>query len=194
MKKCCFLLSLATMISGLAFGQQPNVGCLDKVILQRATEVKLGLEKQGMTIYRDAMIGMESETAFPIEVKLEKGQSYQLLFVGNADAQRTTMELYDGDDKQLGDKHIGKNSSPGYVLMAFAPVNPDTYLIMLTQRLKKASSCGSFTIMVQNDGKNTPASTQDGPAGAARTNTNVGGNSNQQPNSNRYLGTPAKKN
>lgn len=183
MKRILFSCLLLTATASFVYGQQANIGCVDKAILLKAQSVKQGLTQQGMEIYHDAMVGMESMEPYPIAVKLEKGHTYQLLYIGNADAAKITMELFDGDDKKLGEKSLMKGQQPGYIVYAFTPEVSDTYLIVLTQKLKNKSMCGSFTILDQN-----PDKSKTKPATAAPPKTN----NNQPSNSNRYLGTPKK--
>ena len=160
---------------------QPNVGCIDKGLLLFADDVKRGLEKQGMSIYRDAMINMESDTPFPVMVKFDKGHVYQLLFVGNQEAAKAMMELFDGDDNKIGSQTVTKNSTPRYIIYGFTPMTTDTYLIMLSQRMKNKSMCGSFTILEQ--GGSAPAQPPAAPATVQPDKKN-----SQKPNSNRYIG------
>ena len=162
---------------------QPNVGCIDKAIKLQAEDVKQGFIKQGLTVYRDAMIGMESQTPFPIEVKLVQGHLYEFLFVGSLDAS-TKLELFDGEDQNVGSKSLAKGEAPGYIIYSFTPSKTDMYLLMLTQKLKHGTMCGSFTIMEKLDGKNVSVPASQAPA--KNGNTPIEGN--QVPNSNRYLG------
>jgi hypothetical protein len=125
---------------------QPNVGCIDKAVKLQAEDVKQGFMKQGLSVYRDAMVGMESQTPFPVEVKLVQGHLYEFLFIGNAEAS-TKLELFDGDDQNIGSKKLAVGEAPGYIIYSFTPAKTDTYLIMLTQKLKHETMCGGFTIM-----------------------------------------------
>ena len=176
---------LATASFSKSFAQeQPNIGCIDKAVILQADDVKQGFMKQGMTIYRDATISMESQTPFPIEVKLVQGHLYEFLFIGSNDAT-TKLELYDGDDQNIGTRSLAKGGSPGYIIYSFTPSKTDMYLLMLTQKLRHDTMCGSFTIMEKSDdNQGTPTTQQTAPT-QSTPNKNYG---NQVPNSNRYIG------
>jgi hypothetical protein len=131
---------------------QPNIGCIDKALKVQAEDVKQGFMKQGMTVYRDAMIGMESQTAFPIEVQLTQGHLYEFLFIGAVDAN-LKLELYDGDNQNVAVKTLKKGEAPGYMIYSFTPAKSDIYLLMLTQKLRHDTMCGSITIMEKVDNK-----------------------------------------
>jgi hypothetical protein len=186
MKKTIAVIAVVLFTASFSriFAQdQPNVGCIDKAVKLQAEDVKRGFINQGMTVYRDAMIGMESQTPFPIEVKLVQGHLYEFLFIGNTDAN-IKLELYDGEDQNIGTRSLAKGESPGYIIYSFTPAKTDMYLLMLTQKLKHETMCGSFTIMEKQD-DNATAPTQQAPPAAATPAQN---NGNQIPNSNRYLG------
>ncbi len=158
MKKLVATVAIIVSIFSVSRSQaqgQPNIGCIDKAITLQAEDVKQGFIKQGMTIYRDAMIGMESQTPFPIEVKLTQGHLYTFLFIGNKDAS-TKLELFDGDDQNQATKTLAKDEAPGYIIYSFTPAKTDMYLLMLTQKLKNATMCGSFTIMEKDGGQPAP--------------------------------------
>lgn len=173
---------LATVSFSKTFAQeQPNIGCIDKAVKLQAEDVKQGFIKQGMTVYRDAMINMESQTPFPIEVKLVQGHLYEFLYIGNSDAN-TKLELYDGDDQNIGTRSLAKGESPGYIIYSFTPSKTDMYLLMLSQKLRHDTMCGSFTIMEKGGDSNDAEAT---PASQSKPNKTYG---NQVPNSNRYIG------
>ncbi|MBS1689664.1 MAG: hypothetical protein JSS96_13130 [Bacteroidetes bacterium] len=147
---------LFTFVSSSWAQQQPNVGCLDKVIKLQAEDLKETFMKQDMVVYRDAMMGMESQTPFPVAVQLMKGQLYQFIFVGSKESSKITMELFDGDDKKLEQRTSAATSSNpngNYIIYSFIPDKTDLYLIVLTQKLKNKTMCGSFTIMQKGQAK-----------------------------------------
>ncbi|MGN6569299.1 MAG: hypothetical protein ACTHJ0_15170 [Flavipsychrobacter sp.] len=153
---------IAILIAILSFAfvckaqQQPNIGCVDKVIKLQAEDLKQTFMKQDMVVYRDAMMSMESQTPFPVAVQLNKGQLYQFIFVGSRESAKITMELFDGDDKKLEQRTAGATSSNpngNYIIYSFIPEKTDLYLIVLTQKLKNRTMCGSFTIMQKGQPK-----------------------------------------
>ncbi|HXS36324.1 MAG TPA: hypothetical protein VN721_06455 [Flavipsychrobacter sp.] len=165
MKKLFVLISLSTFLfSSAAFAQQQqpqaNIGCMDKTIIVQAHGLMQAFKNQGMEIYKDAMVTMRSETPFPIAVQLDKGTLYQFIFVGSLESSKTIMELYDGDDKKIAQKALKKGEQPGYIIYSFIPDKTDMYLIVLSQKWKNKSMCGSFSIM-QQPNKNAPAADVD---------------------------------
>ena len=137
--------------------KMPSLGCIDKALRVRAEDIKGSFtDIQGMTVLRDAMISMDPQVPFPIEIKFEKHHTYQLLFVNSKDASRAWLELYDGDDKLITKKIITKSDDPQYISYPFSPQETDTYLIVLTQQVKgNQPVCGSFTIMELPEGTET---------------------------------------
>jgi len=155
-KLIAVFILLFTFVFSSRAQQQPNVGCLDKVIKLQAEDLKQTFMKQDMIVYRDAMMGMESQTPFPVAVQLMKGQLYEFIFVGSKESSKITMELFDGDDKKLEQRTSAATSSNpngNYIIYSFIPDKTDLYLIVLTQKLKNKTMCGSFTIMQKGQPK-----------------------------------------
>ncbi len=133
------------------------VGCIDRDIKMQAEDLKRTFIKQDMVPYRDAMINMASQEPFPVAVQLNKGQMYQLLFIGGRESSKVKLELFDGNDKRIVNKSttpIPQNVSSNYIIYTFIPEKTDVYLVMLTQKQKNRNICGSFTIMQQNKPQN----------------------------------------
>lgn len=146
MKKTLFLLGIVALFNTNTFAQ-PSLGCNDRAIRVQAEQIKQGLKEQGMTVYRDAMIGMESQQPYPIAVQLEKGKMYQMLYVGNNSSARLDFELFDEKDNKLDSKTLSDPAQTNYLLYSFVPEKTDIYLVVLTQKIKRGSVCGSFSIM-----------------------------------------------
>lgn len=127
--------------------EQPQVGCNDKVIRLQSEQLKADFKQQGMTVYKDAMMSMESRQPSPIAVQLNKGVLYQFIYVGDRSASRIDFELFDGDDKRLEQQTLKDPKSKNFLVYSFVPDKTDMYLIVLTQKWKTKSMCGSFTIM-----------------------------------------------
>lgn len=196
MRKPFAILSvfLSLVFSARAQQQQPNIGCVDKIIKLEAEDLKQTFMKQDMVVYRDAMMSMESQTPFPVAVQLIRGQLYQFIFVGSKESSKITMELFDGDDKKLEQRTGGAtstNPNGNYIIYSFIPDKTDLYLIVLTQKLKNRTMCGSFTIMQKAEPKaqavdSTKARQVIGTPN--RKNTNKGGGTSAPSNySPRYL-------
>jgi|GEM_PF-836569 len=193
MRKPIVILSvfLSLVFSSQAQQQQPNIGCVDKVVKLEAEDLKQAFIKQGMIVYRDAMMGMESQTPFPVAVQLMRGELYQFIFVGSKESSKITMELFDGDDKKLEQKTAGATSSNpngNYIIYSFIPEKTDLYLIVLTQKLKNKTMCGSFTIMQRAEAQITDTSARTRQVIGTPTKKNTGKSGGSAPNySPRYM-------
>ena len=160
MKKIYFTV-LAIIMIQVSNAQQrgqgtPNIGCIDKTIKMQSEELRAGLIKQGMEPFKDAMISMESQTPFPIALQLVKGKLYQFVYIGSNESSKIKMEIYDGNDKKLDDKTANptsRNPNSNYILYSFIPEKTDIYLIVLTQKQKQKSICGSFTVYQKMEAK-----------------------------------------
>ncbi len=139
-----------------AFAQQPEIGCMDKAIRLQSEQIKQDFKAQGMEVYKDAMISMESRQPFPIAVKLEKGQMYQIVFVGNKDASRYDFELFDGQDNKIDERTLKTPLLSNYIVYSFIPERTDVYLMVLTHRYRSKTFCNSFTIMQKSKPKPKP--------------------------------------
>lgn len=129
-----------------AMSQPASIGCIDKDIRLQAEELKLGFTKHGMEVYKDANISMERSTPYPVAVQLNKGVMYQMVYVGGQQSRDIRLELFDGDDKKLGERVMKKND-PNYIIYPFIPEKTDIYLVVLSQRTKTDHICSSFTIL-----------------------------------------------
>lgn len=152
MKKIIFLFIL--VVSGYIckaqqadMPVQPGIGCIDKDLLLLVDDVKHGFLEKGMKVYKDAMVSMESDVPYSIEVQLTKGHQYQFIYMGSDASTRSSMELYDGTDDLVEKKQLKHAEEPGYITFSYMPEKTDIYLIMLMQRQKHASMCGSITIL-----------------------------------------------
>ncbi len=155
--KSVFIIIAFAFIPFITFAQQeaaPAIGCIDKDIVLRIDDVKHGFIEKGMKVFKDAMVSMESETPYSIEVKLEKGHLYQLLYMGSEISSKSSIELFDGDDKSVMKKEIKRGEEPGYITFDYTPTKTDIYLIVLQQKQKHASMCGSFSILERTQSKN----------------------------------------
>jgi len=134
--------------------QQPNIGCNDKAIRLQAEQTKAGFLKQGFITYKDAMIGMESRLPYPVAIQLNKGTMYQFVFIGDMNASKMKMELFDGEDHRLEVRENKDLKAGNSIVYSFVPEKSDIYLLVLTQQWKSRSMCGSITILQQENGEN----------------------------------------
>lgn len=143
---------LVFLLSSLAAQaqQRPTIGCVDKAVRLQSEQIKRQFKEQGLTVYKDAMIQMESRQPFSIAVQLTQGQLYQLLFVGSKKASKITMELFDGKDNLIDTKTLTDPAKSNFIIYSFAPLKSDIYLIILTQKIKGKKVCSSFSILQNN--------------------------------------------
>ena len=142
-----------TLCTVQGFAQAQKVGCDDKAIRFQGEQVKNAFKEQGMKVTRDAMVSMESRVPFPIAVQLEQGKIYQFIYIGDRRASKIDFELYDADDKKLDVRTLKKPIENNSLIYSFIPEKSDIYLIILSQKWKTKSMCGSFTIMEQTANK-----------------------------------------
>lgn len=143
------------MFAAPAMAQKPAVGCMDRAIRIQAEQAKQNFIKQGMAVYKEAMIGMDPNTPYPVAVQLEKGELYQIVYVGSLSATKMRFELLDGNDKQIDEKVLNRPVENNMVIYSFVPEKSDIYMLMLTQKVRKPT-CGSIAIF-RKDSKETPA-------------------------------------
>lgn len=134
--------------------QQPSIGCNDKAIRLQSEQIKAGFLKQGFKTYKDAMIGMESRLPYPVAIQLSKGTMYQFVFIGDMNASKMTMELFDGEDHRIEVRENKDLKANNNIVYSFVPEKSDIYLVVLTQQWKSRSMCGSITILQQGNDEN----------------------------------------
>ena len=155
------LVSALLSLCGPAFAQKPTTGCIDVNVQGQADGIKLGLTKQGHTLYQEAMFNMTSMEPVPIAVKMITGVQYQMIYVGSESSNRMIFELYDGKDKKLDEKvERGANNS---IVYTYTPKKTDIYLVTLIQKKGTKDMCGYFGVMMK--GAHPPvAATSNQPA------------------------------
>ncbi|HRO42835.1 MAG TPA: hypothetical protein PL009_08375 [Flavipsychrobacter sp.] len=195
------LLALCLLGNFTLLAQKPQIGCVDATVEAQAIGIKLGLSKKGMSVFQEAMFKMQSMEPVPIAVKLAQGVNYELVFVGSENANRLTMEIFDGKDKKLDEKI---ERSMNNIVYSFTPKQTDVYLITLYQKKGVKDMCGYFAVMMKGAARpatpvkkeqtpakpatvKTPAATPAQPA--QKTNNKQAVPGNQQPNPNRTKAT-----
>jgi hypothetical protein len=133
------------------------VGCQDPVLRSQADDIKKHFTAQGFTVYRDAMINMESMVPFPVMVQFQRGQLYEIIFVGQQAATNHRMVIYDGSDHKVDEKFVFKRGNSkdvtNYMVYEFVPERSDTYLLEFMTRLKNKEFCGSLCIVAVDRSK-----------------------------------------
>ncbi|MBS1771998.1 MAG: hypothetical protein JST82_04000 [Bacteroidetes bacterium] len=149
MRKIALSLSLlCCILSYTVHAQdQPQLGCDDKAVRLQAEQIKRGFMSQGLTVYKDAMITMESRQPTPIGIQMMKGKLYQFIYVGSKESRKIVMEMYDGQDTKLDERIIKDPINSNVIVYSFVPDKTDMYLIVLSQVKGSKSVCGNFTVM-----------------------------------------------
>lgn len=142
---------LSAILIQASFAQGSKT-CNDPAVMGQSNNIKSVYEKQGMVVFRESMIAMQSMEPSPIAVRLQADITYQFIFIGSSQANRLSLELYDGTDKKLDEK-VEKGGD--YLLYTFKPEKTDLYLINLYQKKGARDLCGYFGIMTQQL-KNAP--------------------------------------
>jgi hypothetical protein len=151
-----FVIVLAFLsINFIASAQKPKTGCNDAAIKAKADGLKEQYKKQNMVVFQEAMIQMVSMEPAPVAVKLTQGKLYHLIFVASQEANRLTLEIFDGKDKKIDEKTV--KGADDYIVYSFIPSKTDVYLMMLTQRKGAKNLCGSFTVMMPDPRPKTVA-------------------------------------
>lgn len=142
-----FLLMILSFFSEQSIAQA-RIGCMDKSIRVQCEQIKSDFRAQGMETYKDAMLNMENKQPYPVAIQLEAQQLYQFVFVGNDNANRLYFELFDGNDKKLAEEVKDNSGSNNFIVYSFIPQKTDVYLLVVSQKVKKAKDiCGSLTVM-----------------------------------------------
>jgi hypothetical protein len=127
---------------------QAKIGCVDKGIRLQGEQLKHDFKAQGMEVYKDAMLGMLPKDPYPVAVQLNAKEPYQFVFVGSRSASKIYFELFDGNDKKIGEKVLDNPAQNNSVIYSFIPPKNDVYLVVLSQKAKgKTEVCGSFSVM-----------------------------------------------
>lgn len=125
----------------------PVLGCNDGAIRLQAEQIKQNFKSQGLEVYKDAMIEMESRQPSPIAVQLTKGVLYQMVYIGSKDSKKISFELFDGNDKRIEEKTLKDPGANNLLIYSFTPDKTDLYLVILIQIKGTQNVCGSFSIM-----------------------------------------------
>ena len=149
MRPFTYILSASFFIFGFqSNAQQAAVGCMDKNVRLQADEIKQHYTAQGFTVYRDAMLNMQSDEEFPVVMSMAKGQLYEIIFVGIPAEWKMKMEVFDGADKKVDEQFVMRSrQQPNYIIYTFTPQQSDNYMFTFLQKLKHERMCGSVTIL-----------------------------------------------
>lgn len=146
-------LMVLIIAGNTVFAQKPQTNCDDPAVKSIAEGLKKTYVQKGMMLYQEAMIGMTSMEPAPVAVKLLKGQTYQLIYVGSEHSNKLIMEIYDGKDKKIDEK---RERGEEYIIYSFTPDKTDVYLITLYQKKGVKNMCGYFGIMLANKHNTAP--------------------------------------
>jgi hypothetical protein len=148
MKKLISAIALVAISYTAQAQEQPRIGCMDRAIRIQAEQIKQGFIKQGLNVYKDAMLNMTSKEEYQIAVQLTKGQIYQMVYIGSRQSSKITFDLYQGRNR-IDHKVLNSPEESNQIVYSFIPEKSDLYLVVLTQKQKNRDICGSFTIMQQ---------------------------------------------
>ncbi len=138
------------LISVNANAQQAKIGCMDKDIRVQSEQFKHNFRAQGMEVYKNAMLNMQSQEPYPIALQLQQGQLYQFVFVGSKLSSKIFFELFDGNDEKLESITLKEKDGKNYIIYSFMPKKSDVYLIVAGQKIRGGGEvCGSLTVMQQ---------------------------------------------
>lgn len=76
---------------------------------------------------------------------------YQMVFIGPKKASKISLELLDGEDHKIDSKTLKGLGETNYILYSFVPEKSDIYLVVLNQKFKGETMCGSFTILEKKE-------------------------------------------
>lgn len=148
MKHTLYLfILLGSLFHTEVHAQQAQVGCVDNTLRVQAEQMKHDFKAQDMEVFMDAMINMVSRKAFPVAVKFEAHQLYQIIFIGNLSADKIEMGLYDTERIKIDERIINERGKHK-IIYSFTPSTSGIYGIVIKQKVKgQKEICGSFTIM-----------------------------------------------
>ncbi len=199
------VLIFILLTHNVLLAQKPKTGCIDAAVEAQAKGIKLGLSQKGMKVFQEATFKMESLEPVPVAVKMVKGVQYELVFVGNEQASKLIMEVFDGKNKKV-DERIER--SMNNIIFSFVPAQTDVYLITLYQKRGLKDICGYFGVFMKGEPatvyqtekkkpavsgntaaplKTTPAPATVQPAPAGKAHQSIP--DNQRPNPNRTRAT-----
>lgn len=133
--------------------EQPHLGCKDAVIAAQSAELKSSLVQQGFELQNDAMIGISSSDGFPVVTRMQGGEFYQIVFIGNTRARKMRLSLYDPQMKlQVAKEQRPLQQTSNVINFSFTPPSDGNYRIELEQHMQSSmfrhagESCGSISI------------------------------------------------
>ncbi len=137
---------IAILFISFTASAQGQLGCIDKDMRVQAEGLKGSFVKQGLTVFKDAQFTMQSQEPMSIVIEMVKGRIYQMVFVGSTQAQKLRLELLNGDHKKVTLKETGKGD-PNFIVYSFIPEKTDSYIVILSEKFKGATACGSFSLL-----------------------------------------------
>ncbi|MBL7718266.1 MAG: hypothetical protein JNL72_05465 [Flavipsychrobacter sp.] len=149
------LAAIALLLSFHAQAQNNLLGCIDRDMRVQSEELKQSFISKGLSVFKDAMLNMEPETPVPVIMPMVKGKVYQLIFIANKNASRVSLQIMDGNHKSIINKE-NKKGNGNYITYSFIPDKTDDYIIVVQQRFRGRSSCGSLTLL-EDAPKDKPA-------------------------------------
>ena len=141
-----FFLLFSGSFASTALAQAAVPG--DDIMLRQADEIKKHYTDQGFSVLQDVLIPMESMAPYDVVAPLLQGQMYELVFIGNPNAVRLKLELYDAGDNKMDEKFVFQNrQEPNYILYTIVPERSGNYHFAFLQQWKNKSLNASLCLM-----------------------------------------------
>lgn len=146
-----FFTAASLFLAGQVYAQQPMVGCVNQAMRVQAEQIKRDFRAQGFVAIKDMMLTMKSRESIGVSMPMSQGKLYQLIYIGSKDASSLNFELYDGGKFRIDERKLDNPAENSLLVYSFMPEKTDTFVVALTQNLKEKSTCGSFTVLRQDE-------------------------------------------
>lgn len=153
LKSLCFA-ALFLSVAMPSFAGKGNTDCIDEYIRNKADTIKQFYSKQGFDVAHDAMLSMTSMVSYPVVVQLQRGQLYQIIFVGTPGMAKMRIDICDANETKIDEALAMANRlQSNYIVYTFVPESSGIYMFNLLQKEKtKPNLCGSFSILKVKEG------------------------------------------
>lgn len=128
------------------YAQQPP--CDTRLIQHQIDSVKDKAKDQGYSIYREAIVPMESEYEIPVIAELSNQKIYKYIFIAQPDSRLLETRIFDFDEKQIAyTKKQPLLSDPNVIEIDFIPKFTEKHMVRAVQiNKKKKQLCGYIVL------------------------------------------------
>ncbi|WP_126970547.1 hypothetical protein [Gynurincola endophyticus] len=139
----CFI-TLFTLLDASA----QQIPCDSRLIQHQIDSVKDNAKEQGYTIYREALVPMESEYEIPVIAELSNQKIYKYIFIAQPDSRLLETRIFDFDEKQVAyTKKQPLLSDPNIIEIEFIPKFTEKHMLRAVQvHKKKKQLCGYIVL------------------------------------------------